>query len=105
MDLDKFAAIARASEWLEEPLGFSMDVDHAVYTESEAFKMMTPGRAQSREAMVFELEWLGQDEVTVGGEGHGHRATFRITGERTARVVARYDQIMRENFGQQPPRG
>lgn len=140
MDLDKFAAIARASEWLEEPLGFSMDVDHAVYTESKAFKMMTPGRAQTREAMVFELEWLGQGdaladvdadffrmygkvaedaqfvsrktegqvilyEVTVGGAGHGHRATFRITGGRVARVIARYDQIMRENIGQQPPRG
>jgi hypothetical protein len=63
MDLDNFAAIARGIDWLEEPLGFSMDVDHAVYTESKTFKMMAPGRPQSREAMVFELEWLGQGDA------------------------------------------
>src|SRR5688572_28540567 len=140
MDLDKFAAIARGKDWLEEPLGFSMDVDHAVYTESKAFKMVAPGRHQSGEAMVFELEWLGQGDglsdvdadffrmygkvaeesqfvsrwtegpvvlyqVTLGDAGHGHRATFRIAGPRTARVVARYEEARRDIGGEKPQRG
>src|SRR3989337_60961 len=116
-----------------------MDVDHAVST-SRTFKMMTPGRPQSREAMLFELEWLGRGDglsdvdadffrmygkvaeesqfvsrwtegqvvlyqVTLGDERHGHRATFRIAGPRTARVVTRYEQAGREIRAARPQRG
>ena len=130
MEIDEFAKTANAHDWLEEPVGFSIDVEAALGWPPIAFKH-TSQPPKSRDDMVFELEWIGGGqtmadlsadffraygrfaeeaqfiarkvdaphvvyEVVVGDERHGHRATFRIGGDQTARMVAWYLKNARE---------
>ena len=131
MNIDEFAKTVRRQGWLEEPVGFSMDVDAATSWPPRTFRV-TSDPPKSVENMVFDLEWTGTGEnmadlaadffrlygwfaeetqfidrkvdgrqvvftVIVGGERHGHKATFRVGGDHTARVVDSYLRIVAEN--------
>ena len=131
MNIEEFAKTARGQGWLEEPVGFSMDVEAAAFRSPKTFRV-TSDPPRSVENMVFELEWTGTSEnmadlcadffalygwfaektqfidrkvdgrqvvftVVVGDERHGHKATFRVGGDRTARVVDSYLRIVEEN--------
>jgi hypothetical protein len=130
LNIEEFAITARRQGWLEEPVGFSMDVDAATSWPPKTFRV-TSDPPRSVEDIVFELEWTGTGEtmadlaadffrfygrfaektqfidrkvdgrlmmftVIVGNERHGHRATFRVGGDRTARVVESYLRIVEE---------
>ena len=131
MNIEEFAQLAKQQAWLEEPVGFSMDVDAATYRTPKTFRV-TSDPPKSVEKMVFDLEWTGAGEnmadlsadffrlygwfaeqtqfidrkvdgrqvvftVTVGEERHGHKATFRVGGDNTRRVVESYLRIVEEN--------
>ena len=131
MNIEEFARAARGHGWLEEPVGFSMDVEAAAFRSPKTFRV-TSDPPRSVENMVFELEWTGTSEnmadlcadffrfygwfaektqfidrkvdgrqvvftMIVGDKRHGHRATFRVGGDRTARVVDSYLRIVEAN--------
>jgi hypothetical protein len=61
LNIEEFAKTARGQGWLEEPVGFSMDVDAAAFRSPKTFRV-TSDPPRSVENMVFELEWSGTGE-------------------------------------------
>jgi hypothetical protein len=64
MDIDEFAQALKRAGWLEgDQVGFHMDVDAALSTEVALFKWRFQP-ADTVEAMVFEIEWVGEGSTT-----------------------------------------
>jgi hypothetical protein len=61
LNIEEFARIARREAWLEEPVGFAMDVDAAASWPPKSFRV-TSVPPESVQELVFELEWTGTGE-------------------------------------------
>ena len=58
MNLDELTRIARREDWIEESVGFSMEVDAAADWPPRSFRI-TSDPTKFPETLPLKLEWLG----------------------------------------------
>jgi hypothetical protein len=80
MNLDEFTRIARQTDWLEESVGFSMDVDAAADWPPRSFRI-TSDPAKFPETMPLDLEWLGVGDALRDVEADFFRFYGRFAEE------------------------